>query len=211
MEKNEQIEKDVELLNNVSFLVKAFYMSALLKPDEKTKYVVFDEDEPNTFKYEGKDVQIKKGHLLHKTDNRVPWENITAKYTYQTNAQMFKKLSASYITKAINIILAKKGNEFMTGNDYLNEETFVVKLLEPFPLEVYAELVNYDKLSEFIDTDKDVSEYFEDNDEKNVRPGFFILFYLLRKHQTALINNWMFSHEMLEDVLRIMNISNDVL
>ena len=177
MENNEQIEKDIELLNNVSFLVKAFYMSALLKPDEKTKYVVFDEDEPNTFKYEGKDVQIKKGHLLHKTDNRVPWDNITAKYTYQTNAQMFKKLSASYITKAINIILAKKGNEFMTGNDYLNEEIFVVKLLEPFPLEVYAELVNYDKLSEFIDTDKDVSEYFEDNSEKNVRPGFFILFF----------------------------------
>ena len=36
-------------------------------------------------------------------------------------------------------------------------------------------------------------------------------YYFLRKHQTALINNWMFSHEMLKDVLRIMNISSDVL
>ena len=70
-------------------------------------------------------------------------------------------------------------------------------------------------LEEFCEYNDEVIHYLE-NKDKNIYEIFnntscLILFYCIWKYQNSVIKNWLYSKEELEELLKIMNISNDVL
>ena len=211
------LEKEIEDINKLGTYVKAGYMLSLLAPERNSHFVVFEEDEPNTFELDGKTIQIKKGHIVNKIDGRIPdefWENVTAKYRYFTQKEYFKKLSTGYIVRIINYLLALKDEclpvslQGVIANEQLSE-----RILEPFDNKIIAELVFIDTVKEFMDKEEGVVSYLKTKIEKkeHCEPSTIVLSYLLFNHQTELINKWMFSQEDLKELLKSMGISDDII
>lgn len=211
------LEQEIEKINNLGTYVKAAYMMCLLAPERETSFIVFEEDEPTTFEFEGKTIQVKKGHIVNKKDRRIPdefWDNVTAKYRHFNQKEYFQKISAGYIVKIINYLLALKDESLAVSEQgVLANEQLTEIILEPFDDKIIAELVFINTVQEFMDNEDGVVSYLKSKMEKkeHCEPSTIVMAYLLFKHQTELINKWMFSHQELKDLLKIMGISDDVL
>ena len=165
MEKVEIEKRNKELkqtIDSSGWFIKSAFMMTLLKPDEESHYVIFEEDS-SYFEYEGKDVHIEKGRMLHENDNRVPWDTITGKYRHVTNEEFFKQIALGYISKAALILFSEKDTFYDDSFDKDNLMNWVLikTILKVFDRNVYMELADFDTLRYFIETDEDVVAFFK--------------------------------------------------
>lgn len=194
-------------LLDVTTILKAKYMLFGLNPDGNSEYVRITET--------SLDGKYKKGemynHYENKIDDIVKTEPISNKelfmimvtnYTYEVLEKLNKKYFPN--TKLDDYDILVRQNVKMLKNDTEDDFVSAGKILD---LSI--------NLEEFCEYNDEVIHYLE-NKDKNIYEIFnnasgLILFYGIWKHQSSIIKNWLYSKEELEELLKIMNISNDVL
>ena len=204
-------EEKEDGLISLETLIKAHYMMAALKPDGESSYVIFLEPDDITFEYHDKTVNsIKVGQILNVRDNYVPWDRITAKTERLTNVRLFRIMIFNYINK----IIANIWKEHFPESD-CEVDTFSVDKATAF-LNEYDNFALAFGIEEFCNSTQEVQEFFETFDKHEYSPLFknpacLVLFYVIKKHQHTIIQNWNFSDNEIKELLNIMNISSDVL
>lgn len=206
-------KKDIDAINEMGTWVKAAYMLALLKPTANSNFIVFDEDVPESFMLDDKEIHFKKSHIVNKHDARIPndfWKNLTAKYSYLTNEEYFKKIAVAYTTRMLCFLVSEIVPDF-EPKSVIENELLINQILAPFDVKVYAELVFIDKMRNFLNENDVLKNYLKNKQEKKeaIEPSLIIMSYLLEKYQKELLNNWMFDGKTLKEILRILKISDD--
>ncbi len=194
-------------LLDVTTILKAKYMLFGLNPDGNSDYVRITET--------SLDGKYEKGELYNRyqveIDDTVKIEPISNKelfmimvtnYTYEVLEKLNKKYFPN--TKLEDYDILVRQNIKMLKNDTENDFVSAGKILD---LSI--------NLEEFCEYNDEVIHYLE-NKDKNIYEIFnntscLILFYCIWKYQNSVIKNWLYSKEELEELLKIMNISNDVL
>lgn len=194
-------------LLDVTTILKAKYMLFGLNPDGDSEYVRVVET--------SLDNKYKKGELYNRyqdeIDETVKTEPVSNKdlfmimitnYTYEVLENLNEKYFPNINLDDYDTLIRQ--NVKMLKNDTENDFVSAGKILD---LSI--------NLEEFCEYNDEVIHYLE-NKDKNIYEIFnnasgLILFYGIWKHQSSVIKNWLYSKEELEELLRIMNISNDVL
>ena len=194
-------------LLDVTTILKAKYMIFGLNPDGNSEYVRITET--------SLDGKYKKGEMYNHYENKIddivktePISNeelfmiMVTNYTYEVLEKLNKKYFPN--TKLDDYDILVRQNVKMLKNDTEDDFVSAGKILD---LSI--------NLEEFCEYNDEVIHYLE-NKDKNIYEIFnnasgLILFYGIWKHQSSIIKNWLYSKEELEELLKIMNISNDVL
>ena len=194
-------------LLDVTTILKAKYMLFGLNPDGNSEYVRITET--------SLDGKYKKGEMYNHYENKIddivktePISNeelfmiMVTNYTYEVLEKLNKKYFPN--TKLDDYDILVRQNVKMLKNDTEDDFVSAGKILD---LSI--------NLEEFCEYNDEVIHYLE-NKDKNIYEIFnnasgLILFYGIWKHQSSIIKNWLYSKEELEELLKIMNISNDVL
>ena len=194
-------------LLDVTTILKAKYMLFGLNPDGDSDYVrVVETSLDNKYKkgelYNRYQVEIDDTVKIEPISNKELFMIMVTNYTYE----VLEKLSKRYFpnTKLDDYDILVRQNIKMLKNDTEDDFVSAGKILD---LSI--------NLEEFCEYNDEVIHYLE-NKDKNIYEIFnnascLILFYGIWKHQSSVIKNWSYSKEELEELLKIMNISNDVL
>ena len=194
-------------LLDVTTILKAKYMLFGLNPDGDSEYVRVVET--------SLDNKYKKGELYNRYQDEI---DETVKTEPVSNKDLFMMMITNYTYEVLENLNEKyfpniklddydtliRQNVKMLKNDTENDFVSAGKILD---LSI--------NLEEFCEYNDEVIYYLE-NKDKNIYEIFnnascLILFYGIWKHQSSVIKNWLYSKEELEELLKIMNISSDVL
>lgn len=189
--------------------IKMQYMLSQLKPDDSSYYVIFTSDETLPIKYNGNDVILQKGVIIHKNDEEIPWDKITDKYRTTTNKEFFSIIIFRYIAETIVNIWKER----LSINTKIDRDLFEKTLVGFNESDMFSIALD---IQNFCNDDKDITDFFDlfnkqEHSEFFKTPICLIPLFTIRKFQEKTINNWQFSNDELKELLRIMNISDDIL
>lgn len=194
-------------LLNVTTILKAKYMLFGLNPDGDSDYVRVVET--------SLDNKYKKGELYNRYQDEI---DETVKTEPVSNKDLFMIMITNYTYE----VLENLNEKYFPNINLEDYDTLIRQNVKMLKNDTEDDFVSAGKildlsinLEEFCEYNDEVIHYLK-NKDKNIYEIFnnascLILFYGIWKHQSSVIKNWLYSKEELEELLKIMNISNDVL